>query len=440
MSSRARRQAGFTLIELMVSLVAGLFVALAVVALSGAVTNTFHEEARVAAAEMSLRTAVERLRADLQRAGYMSTGNVQKDPLLAHAPGQPTMPTTGPYPGLYRLAGVHLLYEGSKAASPLSVAAGMAPDAIELSGNFTSTDDYVVRFMEDGTSACTGQRLWLATDSPAMWRVLASPNPDATLEKMFQPVAGAQFVVRVADNTGHYQYLPTCTTKAAGVSGSGLAATAYVDLDGTNGVKVLTAQDTKTLGGASGLGVGTLRVNPVQTVRWAIRPINTSNAGDGPYADLAGGDAGAGDKYELFRTYVDALGAVTNQPELIAEYAVDLKFAFSADLTLPGLQARTLTVYGLSDASNKDVADDVTNLGGTQAPQRLRSVRFRLATRSATADRAEALDIPQANAQQGVFPARYCVLASCTTGQNGWARVRTVTTEVSFPNLATYFY
>jgi len=370
----------------------------------------------------------------------MSTGNIQKDPLLAHAPGQPTMPTTGPYPGLYRLAAVQLLYEGSKAATPLSAAAGLAPDAIELSGNFTSTDDYVVRYMDDGTSACTGQRLWLATDSPAMWRVLASPNPDATLEKMFQPVAGGQFFVRVSDNTGHYQYLPTCSTKGAGVNGSGLAATAYVDLDGTNGVKVLTAQDTKTLGGASGLGVGTLRVNPVQTVRWEIRPIKTGSAGDALYAELASGDAGAGDKYELFRTYVDATGTLTNQPELIAEYAVDLKFAFSADLTLPGLQAHALTVYGLSDATNATIAADVTNLGGTQAPQRLRSVRFRLATRSSTADRAEALDIPQANSQQGTYPVRYCILASCTSGQNGWARVRAVTTEVSLPNLAPYFY
>ncbi len=439
MRHRRRAARGFTLIELMVSLIAGLFVALAVVALSSAATNTFHEEAHTAAAEMSLRTAAERLRADLQRAGYMSTANFQKDPFIARAPGQPP-PTTGPYPGLYRLASIHLLYQGSAPNVPLSTAAGLSPDAIELSGNFTSTDDYVVRYLENGTGSCAGQRLWLAVDSPAMWRVLSSPNPSAMLEAMFQPVAGSQFIVRVADNTGHYQYVPTCAGQAAGISGTGLAATAWVDLDTSNGIQVLNAQQTQLVGGASGLGVGTLRVNPVQTVRWELRPIDTTKAGDTVYSALAGGDAGTGDKYELFRTYVDAAGVTTTQAELVAEYAIDLKFAFSADLTLPGTQPHTLTVYGLSDPNNKIVADDVTNLAGMEAPQRLRSVRFRLATRSSTPDRAEAVDIPQANIQQGVYPARYCVLSSCTTGQNGWARVRAVTSEVALPNLASYFY
>ncbi len=434
-----RRARAFTLIELMVSLIAGLFVAMAVVALSGAATNTFHEEARTASAEMSLRTAVERLRADLQRSGFMSTGNIQKDPLVAHAPGQP-IPVTGPLGGLYQLAAIQLIAQGSTAATPLSAAAGLSPDAILLSGNFTTTDEYVVRYMDNGSSACTGgQRLNLATDSPAMWRVLSSPNPDATLEQAFQPVAGAQFLVRVSDNTGHYQYVPTCGGKAAGVSGSGLAASAWVDLDGSS-VTVLTAEQTKTVGGSSGLGVGTLRVNPVQTVRWEIRPIDTTKAGDGLYAALTEGDAGSSSKYELFRTYVDATGAVVPQPELVAEYAVDLKFAFSADLTATGLQQRQLTVYGFSDAGNATVAGNVTNVSGTQAPQRLRSVRFRLATRSSTADRAEALDIPAANGQLTAFPARYCVLTACTAGQVGWARVRAVTTEVSLPNLASYFY
>ena len=84
---RRRYNSGFTLIELMVSLIAGLAVALAVVALSTEATATFHEEARTAAAEMALRTAAERLRSDLQRAAYMSTGNIQTDPYIAHAPG-----------------------------------------------------------------------------------------------------------------------------------------------------------------------------------------------------------------------------------------------------------------------------------------------------------------------------------------------------------------
>jgi prepilin-type N-terminal cleavage/methylation domain-containing protein len=432
--TRTRGTRGFTLIELMVSLVAGLFVALAVVGLSTQATNTFHEEARTAASEMTLRTAVERLRADLQRSAFMSTGNFQRDPMIAQAPNA-TRPTNGPFAALYRLAGIHLYQNGSAPNTPLSVAAGLSPDAIELAGNYTSTDDYVVRYSDPGSSACGGTRLWLATDSPAMWRVLGQNNPDATLEAMFQPVSGATFAVRVADDTGHYQYIPLCAGKAATVNGTGIAATAYVDLD-TSTIPLLTAQQTGTNGGATGLGVGKLRVNPLQTIRWEVRPIDTSKAGDAPYAPLV---SAAGDKYELFRTFVDATGAVTQQPELVAEYAVDLKFAFSADLQLAGLTNRTLTVYGLSDPANQTAADDVsTNL--VTAPQRLRSVHFRLTTRSAIADRAEPYTMPAANAQQGAYPTRYCVLQTCTPGQTGWARVRSVTSEVQLPNLAKLFY
>jgi type II secretory pathway pseudopilin PulG len=435
---RRRYNSGFTLIELMVSLIAGLAVALAVVALSTEATATFHEEARTAAAEMALRTAAERLRSDLQRAAYMSTGNIQTDPYIAHAPGTPNAPKVGTYNALYRLAGIHLYASGSGANSALPAlenTAGLSPDAIELGGNFTVTDDYVVLYTQAGSSTCGGTRLWLAADSPAMWRILAQSNPSSALEAAFQPVSGSAFLVRVVDNTGHYQYLPTCVGLAAAVSGSGLAASAYVDLD-TSVVSLLTANVTKTNGGSAGLGVGQLRVNPVQTVRWEVRPINTTLGGDAPYAALVSPN---NDKYELFRTYLDATGLLTQAPELVAEYAVDLKFAFSADLDLISAAQRHLTVYGFSDTHNQSLADDVT-VNVTATPQRIRSVHFRLSTRSAIADRTEMYSMPAANALQGLYPTRYCVLAACTPGQVGWARIRSITTEVATTNLAKLFF
>jgi hypothetical protein len=270
-----------------------------------------------------------------------------------------------------------------------------------------------------------------------MWRILAQQNPSSALEAAFQPVSGYAFLARITDNTGHYQYLPTCKGAAAGVTGAGVAATAYVDLD-TTITPMLTTNATGTNGGTSGLGVGQLRVNPVQIVRWAIRPIDTSQSGDAPYAALVSPNK---DKYELFRTYVDVAGTITQQPELIAEYAVDLKFSFSADLTVPfNSAARKLTIYGLTDAQNQVVADDVSvNL--TAQPELIRSVHFRIATRSSIADRSEMYSMPAANTpQQGVYPTRYCVLVSCTPGQNGWARIRTITSEVATTNLAKLYY
>jgi prepilin-type N-terminal cleavage/methylation domain-containing protein len=434
-----RRARGFTLVELMVAMTAGLIVSLAVVALSTQATTTFHEEGRTATAEMSLRTAIERIRGDLNRAAYMSTPNIQKDPLIAHAPDQPNIPTTSPA-GIKLLSSIRLIHPSPAKNLPLSVANGLTPDTLEVSGNFTTTDSYVVRVLDAG-GGCGGQRLTLAIDSPAMWRVLATPNPDATFEAMFQPVAGGAFIVRVEDDTGHYQFVQTCTGKAAGITGSGLAASAYVDVATTT--PILSAADTKTQGGAVGLGVGRLSVNPVQTVRWEVRPIDTSQTRDNPYRELyltATTDGGSSAKYELFRTYVDAAGTLVDQTELVAEYAVDFKVAFSADLVdLTTDPNRVLTVYGMSDtALNEALADDVTVVR-PHGPERIRSVRFRLSTRSSIADRETALVAPAANLQQGDYPLRYCILeAGCTS--NGYARVRTTTTEVTLMNQARVFY
>lgn len=440
--SRRRAARGFTLIELMVSLVAGLFVALAVVALSKDATTTFHEESRTATAEMSLRTAVDRLRNDLQRAAFMSTPNIQKDPLIAHAPGNPNVPATFPA-GIRSLASLHVIHPSPAANLPLSVLNTMTPDTLDISGNFTTTDSYVVRVLDVG-GGCGGQRLTLAIDSPAMWRLLGTSAPDAALEAAFQPVAGYAFIVRIEDDTGHYQFVQTCTGKAAGITGAGLTATAYVDV--ASATPILSASQTKTQGGATGLAVGRLKVNPVQTVRWNVRPLDVGQASDKPYTELyraATSDGGTSDKFELFRTYLDASGSLTSQTEIVAEYAVDLKFAFSADLVdLTTDLNRTLTVYGMSDtANNATLADDIL-VAHPHGPERIRSTRFRLSTRSSIADREVALVAPgpAGNAQQGDYPLRYCVLEGGCASVGGWSRVRTITTEVTLPNQARIFY
>ena len=114
------RQGGYTLVELMVALVAGLSVAMAVVGVSKEATNTFHEEARVSArARMGLRVAMERLRMDLQRAAFMSTGNILGDPLVARSatytgtlPNLSNMGANIPY-SMQTLAGIRLNWGGA---------------------------------------------------------------------------------------------------------------------------------------------------------------------------------------------------------------------------------------------------------------------------------------------------------------------------------------
>lgn len=70
MIRRNQRQAGFTLIELMVSLVAGMLVIASIYSISGSSSRLFAEQQRVAHLQMNVRFAMERMRHDIARAGF----------------------------------------------------------------------------------------------------------------------------------------------------------------------------------------------------------------------------------------------------------------------------------------------------------------------------------------------------------------------------------
>ncbi|HEX7667700.1 MAG TPA: prepilin-type N-terminal cleavage/methylation domain-containing protein [Polyangiaceae bacterium] len=420
--TRRRHARGFTLVELLVSLTAGLLVALAVVALSKDSTQTFYEEQRAASAEMSLRLAVDRLRQDVQRASFMASGNVLADtfvPLVASDVNK--IPAGGAPAGLQNLAGIRLDWKGSAALTPQSSSNGngFQPDAIFLTGNFTSADEYPVQNVTAGTG-CGGQAFNISIVSASWYRVLTSPNPLATLQQMFTPVtspAGLKFMARVADDLGRFQYVVIC---GVGMNG----AQPYVEVDSSTPVPLAQY----------GFVDGRLTINPVQTVRWEILPLPAATYPQ--YAPLDPG-TGAPPKYNLVREWVDSTGAVVGVPELIAEYAVDLKFAFTADVgTYTGVvPAPSLIAYDFDAAQNQALAP--LTISATTQSQRIRKVRIRVSTRSPMGDRGGPITAPDG------YPMRYCTLAGgCTTSADSrdFARMRTITTEVALPNQARLFF
>ena len=121
--------------------------------------------------------------------------------------------------------------------------------------------------------------------------------------------------------------------------------------------------------------------------------------------------------------------------EKIAEFAVDLEFAFTFDRGVYTNSPPTpqFESYAFGAAQNATFADLVPGA----VPQRIRSVRVRFSTRSAVADRITDFRI----SEQNKYTVRYCLNpAGCTAGNRDWARVRTMTTEVSLPNHARHFY
>jgi type II secretory pathway pseudopilin PulG len=466
---RPGRSAGFTLIELTVALLAGLIVAMGIVGLSRSATATFHEEMRTAAAEASLRSAIDRLRADLQRAGYMSTANIQTDPNYPalRAPGAFVNNLTSinaSMQGILRLAAVRMADGGSASLNGLALSAqqspGLAPDYIEISGNMTTADQFEVAVIQPPAGNC--QRILLVPTSPAMYRLnavgaAAAPNE---MRNIFQPVPSGlttQFIVRIVDDTGHAQFMATCPESTPPPAGfttltGGPLPYPYVDVDSTN--TPLIAPSAQSVSTASGYCAGRCWVNPVQTVRWEITGPGGKDAEPAQYVNALDNTSlppypQDNNKYDLMRSYVDATGALVPQTsEIVAEYAVDLDFAFTVDQGLNNAQP-SLTTYGFDNTVGNNLwAYDISKVVPTQnvGPQRIRAVRVRLATRTAQPDRTA--NVPVTNNPNEEFLYRYCVVGGVPGGPCPsppdrtlrWARVRTITSEVRLQNLSRYYY
>src|SRR4051812_33413875 len=77
-SMRRLSQRAFTMVGLLVAITAGLFVAVGAYSLAKQGSRFFQQEARIANAQFSATLGFDRLRADIARAGFLSTPNIQK--------------------------------------------------------------------------------------------------------------------------------------------------------------------------------------------------------------------------------------------------------------------------------------------------------------------------------------------------------------------------
>jgi type II secretory pathway pseudopilin PulG len=428
MKRKPTNRRGFTLVELMVSLVAGLIVTIAVVGLARTATTTFYEQARLSTTEAAVRAGAERLRQDLSRTSFMSTGNIhlarndstsvpfgQK---ISHIPGAVT---PARYTELVDLQGLRINVGGSAAAAPISVANGLNPDSIELTGNFTTDDSY--RGKIEGNTITLN-----ALSDVAVARLIAGPDPNVAVHNAFcpgtvPPAAARPYMARVVDPRGCQHFVVI-----SAVSGTALGATITLAAPSGGGSPVLTpAQDQSTCGASDQEEV---TISPLQKVRWYLAETTTSLQPD-PAVEAKDR------KYDLYREILDATGAAIpapGGPQVVAEYAVDLKFGITVDNPAGGLVPPANHQSFDMDANGTDIAlwtrqASLTITGGP-APQRVRSVRFRLATRAALTDRQIDMKLIPAQPQ---FISRYCTeLPTATCKQ--WARVRTIMSEVTLMN------
>jgi prepilin-type N-terminal cleavage/methylation domain-containing protein len=439
----ASRRRGFTLVELMVSLVAGVIIAIAVVGLARTATNTFHEQVRISGTEMSLRVASERLRADLQRAGYMSTGNIRWDPKIAARPGAfgannsryastTDLQSIEIFPGLSRVDAAPF---GSEGPYALATKNGLNPDSILIAGNFTTTDAYRAQIVSNVGTGCGGLKLVMKPGEDAgvsrlMQFATTAADAAKNVQNAFTPGTG-DFLVRAVDPSGFAHFAQVC---AAGATATGQPAPndleAWIELRPDAGGKaILDPLDTNGTGGAREQDYVT--VSPLQRVQWYIGPNTNALLAPDPAIEPTP------HKFNLYRRVLNAAG-VAVVDEVVAEYAVDLKFGIVVHDPYAAGAANRYLVYDLDDTSGKiaewtNKASATTQFGA--GPQRVRSVRYRVSLRAPIPDRTANLQVAPAP-----YISRYCMENVAIGSCKQFARVRTFVSEVALVNQARNFY
>lgn len=372
MHVRRSGERGFTLLELLVAVVAGLVVVLGAFLLSRASTRLFADENRVGTAQLNLRLGLDRLRSDLARAGYMTTPNVKVDPDVCPDPNTLGFPA--------RLQSVYYVNGGSKAATPLSDPNKLNPDAIVLTGNYVGTDSYLASNVETG--AAGGYDVWLQRNFGAMQRLLTSGSV-GTVQNVLDDAFPSGRMLRVQNPMGSSQFMVIDSVAMASTSG-GSAPKIHLLL--TPALKVTTASNPDKRCGIDAIGIGAA-VNTVSFIRYDLRNLVATAPWAYPNGDTT--------KYDLIRTELNPDGTeITTSPKpqsIVAEYVVDMKFAFTIDegtLFTGGYREPKLVSYPFDDPTAITETGDILVAGASTRPQRIRSIRYQITTRAQDADRS----------------------------------------------------
>lgn len=417
LGSLSRRPSrGFTLVELMVAVTGGLFVSLAVFALASDGSRFYRRESRVADATLSTIVGFERLRMDVARAGFLSSPNVRRDPRVCGTPAtDPSWPAE-----LSTLAALRIVKGGSPANTTLT-ANGIAADSLVLSGSYTSPDQFPIWNVQS-TGAMHIVYLQANIGPLARMGYSSSTNQAALLSSVFGVGRG----MRIQDPSGELQFGTIRATNAGAIPQVILA----------NQPSLTYRQTAGATCGLKGNVTGAV-ANVLNFVRYDLRNLSSSPAtpsATSAYAPAYGDSLTAewdGDRTDLVRVELDTGGtAIDGTEELVAEYAVDFRLGLTV---ISGLLNSDPT---LSTLLPEDAAvgawTDVLGVNPTIAPQRIRSVRVRLAVRTREPDREENVT---AALVPGLAGGLYRIGLGPSAGAP-FARVRTMQADVALHNQA----
>ncbi len=342
---------GFTLIEVLVALSAGVLVSIATFMLSKSATAFFQREARISSAQLALTLAMNRLTGDIQRASYLSTANSLVDPNVCRT-------TSASWPtGLGLLTGVTITSGAATPQGAIQNPPMAPPDQIIIGGSMDSAEVYQVQSIAAGAGNAPLLTMRSPTTEPATYRALATLGTPDTLASRLTPVFYPNTYPTPPVSSGRFGHLyhPASNFHTFGVIDSftvdPVSGAIKVQLLAT---PTLPVQGTSTCGIAFGDTGGGWLFSVVTRAQYSIQsivaapPVQLAQivTPPTPQQALVTGDLG---RTELVRTELDASNLpIAASTELVAEYAVDLRFGITVSSLITGYNYNpTVTSYAV---------------------------------------------------------------------------------------------
>ena len=405
---------GFTLVELMVAMTGGLFLAIVVFALSRDASRFYQREGRVANATLSSLSGFERLSNDVARAGHLTTPNIQQDPRVCNVP-------QAAWPAMLRVLRALVVDPTTTQLNGTEVLAtantAQKPQGIVIAGALNTPEELYTASV--GNTA-GGWQVYLNLSTPSAARVGLSPAPSATATNL----AAMQSIFMSSAQTGRIIRLRWMGTDQYAVVAGVFTNPGQAFVTLAPAPALLTLRVGGAQCGVDSLGTG-MALSVIDLVRYDIRPmVNNAN-----YAALykasglgTGGGPGAAPfeagRTELVRVELDATGQeIAATREIVGEYAVDLQFS--------GWGATNALNPALIPVASASISQTYI------ATELLRGVHVRFSVRSREADR----DAPIVSGSGGGANDIYRFPLVDSTGKTTYARVRTLQSDIPLRNL-----
>ena len=369
---RARRQQGFTLVEMMVALVAGAIAISSIYYISASSSWHFQEQQRVAQTQQNLRMAMEHLRRDIARAGYLGTPNSAREQRCM----TPATPITA----------VELVHGAGTSVLPNAAANGVEADTLRLTGNYVTSDSYLVNTFSAGGNSADLQQTW-----QAFRRTFGAADAGTYSAEAFEDVFRTGRWLHITTTAGYHFFVEITAQDGATAS--------------------VTFNPAVPIGTPCMPGLGTgATIAPLTRIEYVVLNANATAS----LASLARSSVAEGTVHPVLvrrEIDVDSLTVVDNTERVVAEYVANFDVDFIVDTEVTTGAAPNLQLQGDAIAA--------ATLAPAANPHRARAAIVSLSLRSPTED-------PR-------FAAGYDLDGDTT---NGTMRVRPMTTQILMPNIA----